>query len=81
METTLIDQGLSLMLFGMGTVFVFLAVLVFATTTMSAIVNKLASEDSSDNTSETDEPPTGSQYSSQLVDVIEKAIATHRAKK
>jgi oxaloacetate decarboxylase gamma subunit len=42
MKTSLIDQGLDLMLYGMGTVFVFLTILVFATTLMSRIVNAFA---------------------------------------
>jgi len=40
MESSLIDRGLDLMLFGMGTVFVFLTVLIFATTAMSAIITR-----------------------------------------
>ena len=36
--TTLLEQGLSLMLVGMGTVFVFLTALVLAMTVMAAIV-------------------------------------------
>lgn len=42
MEATLIGQGLDLMLFGMGTVFTFLTLLVGVTHLMSMIVNKLA---------------------------------------
>lgn len=42
MQTTLIDQGLDLMLYGMGTVFVFLTILVFATSLMSRVVNALS---------------------------------------
>lgn len=38
MDNSLIEQGFSLMLFGMGTVFVFLTLLIFATTAMSKIV-------------------------------------------
>ena len=41
MPETLIDQGLTLMLAGMGTVFTFLTVLVFAMTMMSTIVKRL----------------------------------------
>ncbi len=41
MPETLIDQGLTLMLAGMGTVFAFLTVLVFAMTMMSYIVKRL----------------------------------------
>ena len=42
MEVTLISQGLDLMLFGMGTVFVFLTLLVGVTHLMSMVVNKIA---------------------------------------
>ena len=38
MQNELIDQGLTLMLAGMGTVFVFLTALVIATTLMSRIL-------------------------------------------
>ena len=41
MESTLIAQGLDLMLYGMGTVFTFLTLLVGITTLMSMVVNKL----------------------------------------
>lgn len=40
MPSSLIDQGFNLMLFGMGTVFVFLTILIFATTGMSKIVTR-----------------------------------------
>ena len=38
---TLVQQGVELMLFGMGTVFIFLALLVVATTVMSAALSRL----------------------------------------
>ena len=40
MESSIIDRGLDLMLFGMGTVFIFLTVLIFATTAMSAVITR-----------------------------------------
>ncbi len=40
MEITLINQGLSLMLFGMGVVFAFLTLLVVATNTMSYTIQR-----------------------------------------
>ena len=46
MEETLITQGVDLMLFGMGTVFVFLTALVGITSLMSYIVNNWFQEDS-----------------------------------
>ncbi len=42
MTGTLIDQGLELMLFGMGTVLVFLTLLVFATLLMSGLLARFA---------------------------------------
>ncbi len=44
MQPDLLDQGLELMYFGMGTVFVFLACLVVATSIMSALVQRYAPE-------------------------------------
>lgn len=43
-EPSLVAQGLELMVFGMGVVFVFLTMLVFVTSLMSKIVNKIAPE-------------------------------------
>ena len=41
MQQTLFDQGLTLMLVGMGTVFVFLTILVAGMSLMAAIVRRL----------------------------------------
>lgn len=41
-ETSLVQEGLSLMAFGMGFVFVFLTLLVIATTLMSRLVMRFA---------------------------------------
>ncbi len=43
MESGLLNQGTTLMLVGMGTVFVFLTLLVIAMTVMSAIAVRLSS--------------------------------------
>lgn len=40
MTSSLIDQGFNLMLFGMGTVFIFLTILIFATSSMSKIITR-----------------------------------------
>ncbi len=43
MQPTLLDQGLTLMFVGMGTVFVFLTILVVGMSLMAWIVNRLIS--------------------------------------
>ena len=42
METSLLDQGITLMLVGMGTVFAFLTILVIGMSLMSAIAMRFA---------------------------------------
>jgi oxaloacetate decarboxylase gamma subunit len=79
MQTSLIDQGLDLMLYGMGTVFVFLTILVFATTLMSRIVNAFAN-------TELDPPELKpAQHegvvdapSAQVLEAIKLALKAHR---
>jgi oxaloacetate decarboxylase gamma subunit len=53
MQSHILDQGLTLMLVGMGTVFTFLAVLVVAMSGMSFIITRLTpSVDSADTADE-----------------------------
>ena len=66
--TTLLEQGLSLMLVGMGTVFVFLTALVLAMTVMAAIVKRMT-------------PRVEDAVSDEEVAAITAAIALHRKNK
>ena len=66
--TTLLEQGLSLMLVGMGTVFVFLTALVVAMTVMAAIVKRMT-------------PRVEDAVSDEEVAAITAAIALHRKNK
>lgn len=66
METSLLDQGITLMLVGMGTVFVFLTILVFGMSTMSAITLRFARSAASDDASD------------EEIAAITAAIAQHR---
>ena len=68
METTLLDQGISLMLVGMGTVFFFLTILVLAMSAMAAIATRLLA-----NTSDVD-------ASNEEIAAISAAITQHRKK-
>lgn len=78
MQETIMQQGVDLMLFGMGTVFVFLTVLVIATTIMSSLVQRFFPEP---------EPvapvagpaPTG-VTDPKLLAIIKAAIEQHRKK-
>jgi oxaloacetate decarboxylase gamma subunit len=78
MEATLIDQGLDLMLFGMGTVFTFLTLLVGVTHLMSMIVNNLAPAEPDALAGALD----GSEAAvdPRIAKVIQVAIDKHRAR-
>lgn len=64
MQASLFDQGLILMLAGMGTVFVFLTVLVIAMTVMSMLIRRLR--------------PVALDSTEEEVAAISVAIARHR---
>ena len=72
MENELLSQGLTLMLVGMGTVFVFLTVLVIAMTLMSAILVKLHVIEAP--------PETSAGVTAEEVAAITAAITAHRKK-
>ncbi len=78
----LLNEGFSLMLMGMGTVFVFLTILVFVTTIMSALVQKysleFATKPASKQRSTTERSPQDDQT---LFAVITAAIHAHRRDK
>jgi len=82
MQVNLIDQGLTLMIFGMGTVFVFLTILVFATTFMSKIVNRFTIQEESSETVVDNHAAasalTAESPNPQIMSAIKQAIAQHR---
>lgn len=81
MQNELISQGVSLMLLGMGVVFVFLTLLVFATSTMSRIVEKYFPEPHSITpASSSPIPSEGAQVDPRILAAIKAAIAEHRSK-
>lgn len=73
----MMTEGLNLMLYGMGTVFVFLTLLVGCTLVMSAVVGRFvpAEQPATDNRTHTGKFP-----DQRLISVIEAAIAQHRHK-
>ena len=68
MDTSLMNQGVDLMLVGMGTVFVFLTLLVMAMSLMAGIIKRLS-------------PVAEEGISDEEVAAITAAIAQHRNKK
>jgi len=67
MQATLIDQGITLMLVGMGTVFVFLTLLVVMMSVMAQVIRRLT-------------PAAEDGASDEEVAAITAAIAQHRSK-
>ncbi|MFT5483605.1 MAG: oxaloacetate decarboxylase gamma subunit [Halieaceae bacterium] len=76
MQESLINQGVELMIFGMGTVFVFLVLLVLATLLLSYLVNAFGLADA-----EVDPLPQGQSPivgNRRLVAVVTAALTLHR---
>lgn len=73
MRDELFNQGLDLMIFGMGTVFFFLAILVFTTAVMSNIILKYFPEAAPMTASKTDNE-------SHLLAILQAAVDHHRTR-
>lgn len=73
----LLSDATTLMLLGMGTVFVFLTILVFVTSTMSALVNRIAPEQPAGLPMSVMRAPAEDQT---LLAVISAAIHAHRSR-
>ncbi|WP_419813340.1 OadG family protein [Bacterioplanoides sp.] len=78
-EPSLVSQGLELMVFGMGVVFVFLTMLVFVTSAMSKLVNKIAPEPEVVATPAAPAAPTQG-VDPVLLKVLAAAVKEHRAR-
>lgn len=81
MQQDIVAQGLELMLFGMGTVVVFLALLVVATTAMSAFVGRYFPEPEP-ATIAGNKPAAGvASPDAEVVAAITAAVHQHRNRK
>ena len=80
MEETLITQGVDLMLFGMGTVFVFLTALVGITSLMSYIVNNWFAEDSDLEIDGAVSLGLQTKVDLKIVQAIQRALDQHRGR-
>lgn len=77
MSSPLVEQGLDLMLYGMGTVFVFLALLVVATWAMSTVINRWFPDKPVEQTLKPS-APLPPQVPEKTLRIIKDAIAQHR---
>ena len=80
-QETLLQQGVDLILLGMGTVFVFLTLLVIATTIMSAVIQRYFKASEPEIPGAAAPPAAGAASDPTLLAVIKAAVAQHRGKK
>lgn len=78
MKQILLEQGLDLLIYGMGTVFVFLAVLVVCCVLMAAVIGRFFPE--APEPVGPPPPADGARVSARTLAVIQAAIHEHRAK-
>ena len=77
----IITEGLNLMLMGMGTVFVFLTLLVFVTSFMSSLIQKYLPETSAEVLPTAASSLSSGKNDPSLLAVISAAIHAHRSNK
>ena len=78
MDALLISQGFDLLLYGMGTVFTFLTLLVGITSAMSALVNRIAPDQAEVTASAAVQAAT---VEPRLSKIIQAGIDQHRGRK
>jgi oxaloacetate decarboxylase gamma subunit len=74
----LVSQGLTLSAFGMGTVFVFLTILVIATKTMSVLLTKFYPEEIVATKATVPSNTTQNNVDPKLLDVLSAAVKQYR---
>lgn len=79
-EHDLMQQGMDLLLFGMGTVFVFLSLLVLSTSLMSSFINQFFPEAAKEIQVAVKTSRKTDEIKPHILKAIKLAIAEHRAK-
>ena len=79
MDSIIITQGLDLMLYGMGTVFTFLTLLVAVTLVMSWLVNRLVPEEMAVISASAQVPLVSETIEPRIVNAIQAALDKHRS--
>lgn len=80
MQATLLEQALDLLIFGIGTVFVFLALLVIAVNVMSRFIETYFPEAVIEETPVNKRKPSNDAIDQTTLAVIQAAIRQHRDK-
>lgn len=81
MQHSILEQGIDLMLFGMGTVFLFLTLLVIATAIMSAIIKRYFPDQLvPQHAAPAPSVGTDPANNRQLLAILQSAVDQHRAK-
>lgn len=78
MQASLLAQGFDLMVFGMGTVFLFLALLVLLTSLMSALVQRFSPPQPNPDAASSSPASPGQE---QLLAVITAAVHKYRSRR
>jgi oxaloacetate decarboxylase gamma subunit len=78
MNDSLISQGTDLMLYGMGTVVVFLAILVIATSVMSWLIERFFPETPLSDPLSSNAEPASASPDARLLAVIKAAVEQYR---
>jgi oxaloacetate decarboxylase gamma subunit len=76
METNLVVEGIKFMFLGMGTVFLFLIILIFLMNVMSNLVHKLFPEPQANDTAQANS--SANNDNKKVIAAITAAIAHHR---
>lgn len=76
MNEPLLHEGLNLLLYGMGTVIIFLTVLVAVTVLMSALITRFSAAD--DSSASVSTSPVPSEVDERVLEIIQQAINQHR---
>ena len=79
-QDSLVQQGVELMLYGMGTVFVFLVLLIIVTSLMSSLLQRFVKPDAVAVTAPTTVGGTADGNDEQLIAVISAAVHRYRSR-
>ena len=77
--TDLLMEGVNLMLLGMGSVFIFLSVLVLTMNGMSRLAQAISSDDNQETITQVAAVPKAATHGDELIAVISAAISRYRS--